>query len=81
MNAFELISRSQGFNLGNLFEKQLVHSYGLIICRVIIGTLSVLGFVVNADYPFKKLIITVGTAMSTYCEFRNAADESSKQIN
>lgn len=24
MNAFELISRSQGFNLGNLFEKQMV---------------------------------------------------------
>eukprot|EP00262_Sarcandra_glabra_P022222 TRINITY_DN9779_c0_g2_i1.p1 TRINITY_DN9779_c0_g2~~TRINITY_DN9779_c0_g2_i1.p1 ORF type:complete len:147 (+),score=40.92 TRINITY_DN9779_c0_g2_i1:50-442(+) len=23
MNAFELISRSQGFNLGNLFEKQM----------------------------------------------------------
>lgn len=24
MNAFALISRSQGFNLGNLFEKQMV---------------------------------------------------------
>lgn len=24
MNAFELISRSQGFNLENLFEKQMV---------------------------------------------------------
>ncbi|KAG6466191.1 hypothetical protein ZIOFF_076014 [Zingiber officinale] len=34
MNAFELISRSQGFNLGNLFEKQMVHSTEPIACHI-----------------------------------------------
>lgn len=31
MNAFELISRSQGFNLSTLFEKQMVSNSRIIV--------------------------------------------------